>query len=1094
MVVELIIVLTKAFPGPTKESVEDRVAELSKREELLWLLTHAKTKPQHDASIHIFSPRRSLRHVRSRRYSGELAATLPPECQFPLTVLPVYYLSAVEMNGVQNRKFHNIEKPFPGCLGRMVNLFDLTAGVTGNRLLADKPHHDASSLSRSQSDVARITSPFGDQIEDKLIVSDLTRTSSKRKINGTPIKMLIDQEMSKEIDSKHNPPNVVAKLMGLEALPQEDPNLALQRSHRKDYSLHTCGHSEIPFEYWQHEDRFMDKEMLHEVHKSPEQIDYKDIYEIWRHSQRTSCTRDNSPERGWTEDVNGKKMALIRQKFMEAKRLSTDERLRQSREFNEALEVLSSNKDLLIRFLDSQNLYELQSTPPPETKRITVLKPSKMVDNGKSSLQGKNEKQIKRPSGVAQVAVWDEKNPGYCPASQKAGEYPVQATRIVVLKPSSGKTREIKAVASPTPSTPQHMQSGNIYLGAEDAGVLEPRKVAKEITQEVHENVMGHQRDEPLYSSVFSNGYTGDESSFNKSDNEYAAGNFSELEVTSPSPKHSWDYINQCGSPYSPSSFSRASCSPESSVCREAKKRLSERWAMMASNKGPQEQRHLRRSSTLGEMLALSDIKKSVTSEAETLNKDQEFKESASCSSKFNEEICVGSSPKNLPRSKSLPVSSTVYETGLSVEVCDFEAGKAHGSKELLKAKSTKSSFKGKVTSLFFSRNKKSNKEKSSLSQCQNDSQSTITETSVSPANSPENLRDDASQSFSIGAFGECLLPALYESSGKNYSDSGSKGQQGAISLEHGFTVSKPIVSGISSENQDQPSPISVLDPAFEEYDNAAQESFHCMKDGQRGTWGALKSNLIDKSPPIESIARTLSWDDSCAEVVSPYPLKPLMVSLDTKVEEQDWLVFVQKLLSAAGLDDQVQCDSFYSRWHSLDSPLDPSLRDKYANLSDKEPLPEAKRRQRRSNQKLIFDCVNAALVEITGFGSEKNVIGKMCSGNHKRLPEGASPLLADLIVAQMKELLSSGMRSVWGDCGDGNSLDLERFVRREVVGRGWVELTELEMDNLGEEIERNLLQELVDEAVVDLTARGMEDTIQKQGRWVFSLPLTGFG
>lgn len=187
----------------------------------------------------------------------------------------------------------------------------------------------------------------------------------------------------------------------------------------------------------------------------------------------------------------------------------------------------------------------------------------------------------------------------------------------------------------------------------------------------------------------------------------------------------------------------------------------------------------------------------------------------------------------------------------------------------------------------------------------------------------------------------------------------------------------------------------------------------------------SLKSNLIDKSPPIESIARTLSWDDSCAEVASPYPLRPSSASLDTK---QDWLVFVKKLLSAAGIDDQVQPGSFYSRWHSLESPLDPSLRDKYANLDDTEPqqLHQAKRRQKRSNQKLVFDSVNIALIEITGYVSEKNyLMGSLCSGSHSRvqLPEAAPPPpLVDLIVAQMKELISSAMRSIWVDCGDSNS------------------------------------------------------------------------
>ncbi|KAJ1387218.1 DUF3741-associated sequence motif [Sesbania bispinosa] len=976
------------------------------------------------------------------------------------------------MNGVQNRRVHNVEKPFPGCLGRMVNLFDLTAGVNGNRLLTDKPHHDASSLSRSQSDVARIMSPsFGDQIDDKPIVSDSIRASSNKKINGTPIKMLIDQEMSREIVSKHNPPNVVAKLMGLEALPRGEHNLAVERSRRGDYSQHMCGHSGAPFNHWQLEDRFMDKEMLHEIHPSTEQIAYKDIYEIWLQSQRTS---NATPEReNWTEDVNEKKMALIRQKFMEAKRLSTDERLRQSKEFDDALEILSSNNDLLIRLLDSQNLYELQSTPPAETKRITVLKPSKMIDNEKSSRKGKkNDKHIKKTANAG--ATWEKNSPGYSPASQRVDEFPVQPTRIVVLKPSSVKTHEIKAVVSPTESSPQNMQCGNFYQSPEDDDVLESRKVAKEITQQMHENMRSYPRDETLYSSVFSNGYIGDDSSFNKSDHEYTAGNFSDLEVMSPSPRHSWDYINRCGSPYSSSSFSRASCSPESSVCREAKKRLSERWAMMASTKGPQEQRHMRRSSTLGEMLALSDIKKSLISEIEVINKEQEPSESVSCSRNFNEEICEDGSPKNLPRSKSVPVSSTVYENGLNIEICNNDGSKAHESKELTKSKSMKSSFKGKVTSFLFSRNKKSTKEKSCLSQSKDEPLSTVAETSVSPINSPEVLRDDVSQSFNDGSFGECSLPTLFESSSKTLSDSVSNGQ-GVMSLEPGLTVPKPTVPGISSENQDQPSPISVLEPPFED-DNAAHESLDCMKGGQLGSRVTLKSNLIDKSPPIESIARTLSWDDSCAEVASPYPLKPSLVSLDTKIEDQDWLVLVEKLLSAAGLDDQVQPYSFYSRWHSLESPLDPSLRDKYANFNDKEPQPlhEAKRRQRRSNQKLVFDCVNVALVEITGYGSENYSVGRLWSGGHRRLQvqEGAPAPLVDLIVAQMKELISSGIRSVWGDCGDSNSLVVESVVRKEVVGKGWVELMRLEMDILVKEVEGKLLEELVEDAVVDLTGR----------------------
>lgn len=235
-----------------------------------------------------------------------------------------------------------------------------------------------------------------------------------------------------------------------------------------------------------------------------------------------------------------------------------------------------------------------------------------------------------------------------------------------------------------------------------------------------------------------------------------------------------------------------------------------------------------------------------------------------------------------------------------------------------------------------------------------------------------------------------------------------------------------------------------------------------------------LKSNLIDKSPPIGSIARTLSWDDSCAETATPYQLRSSLVSTGAKEEEKDWLALVQSLLSAAGLNDGVRCDSFFSRWHSLNSPLDPSLRDKYANVNGKETMQmhEGKRRQLRSSRKLVFDCVNAALADCTGYGSDTSVRSTSCGGPHERLMEGDSPLLEDLLWARMKEWFSSEVRCVSGDEGDSNSLVVEGVVRKEVVGKGWAEQMSLEIDNLGAEIEGKLLQELVEEAVVDLTGR----------------------
>ncbi|KAF8006247.1 hypothetical protein BT93_K0514 [Corymbia citriodora subsp. variegata] len=674
------------------------------------------------------------------------------------------------MYGSQNRKVHNFEKQFPGCLGRVVNLFDLSAGVTSSRLLTDKPHPYGSTLSRSLSDMATTFAPtFGDQTEEKKTVLNSRRISSSQKSMGTPMKMLIAEEMSKEVESKNCPPNVIAKLMGLDTLPQQQPHSVDRRSQSEGSLQHRLGNLEIAAEYWQGERGFLDKQMQHKVLKY-EENDYRDFYKSSPQSKKNSVSGKEQQKGRYRDCTNEKKMALVRQKFMEAKRLATDENLRQSKEFHDALEVLSSNKELFLKFLQepnsmfSEHLYELQHISMPlETKRITILRPSKMVDDDKYSMpRKKNENLTKIPTLVPAQDGWDKYKSNYSSAytCQNVNDCPSQPTHIVVLKPSTMKAHDLKAVASPTSGSQRIVSDENTIEEAEDDGVQQSGEV-KELPGQMHENVAGHRRDETLLSSVFSNGYIGDDSSFNKSENGYAVGNLSDSEVMSPASRHSWDYINRVGSPYSISSFSRASYSPESSVCREAKKRLSERWAMMTSNQNSQDQRHVHKgSSTLGEMLALSDTKKSVRREEDGSKKEQEQLGSSSpLNSNLSKEELVVASPKNLSRSKSVPVSSSLYGNNLSPETPNPQAGQSDVPKQLIK-KSVGSSLKGKVSSLLFSKNKRLSKGKSNVSQSKD-------ETPGCSTYQHEQINFDSSECVEGKISEECLSPRQHGSVSK---------------------------------------------------------------------------------------------------------------------------------------------------------------------------------------------------------------------------------------------------------------------------------------------------------------------------------------
>jgi hypothetical protein len=52
--------------------------------------------------------------------------------------------------------------------------------------------------------------------------------------------------------------------------------------------------------------------------------------------------------------------------------------------------------------------------------------------------------------------------------------------------------------------------------------------------------------------------------------------------------------------------------------------------------------------------------------------------------------------------------------------------------------------------------------------------------------------------------------------------------------LQAGLSVTKPVMPGDMSENQDQPSPISVLEPPFED-DNRSLEASGYMRPDHQG-------------------------------------------------------------------------------------------------------------------------------------------------------------------------------------------------------------------------------------------------------------------
>lgn len=205
---------------------------------------------------------------------------------------------------------------------------------------------------------------------------------------------------------------------------------------------------------------------------------------------------------------------------------------------------------------------------------------------------------------------------------------------------------------------------------------------------------------------------------------------------------------------------------------------------------------------------------------------------------------------------------------------------------------------------------------------------------------------------------------------------------------------------------------------------------------------------------PIESVTRTLLGVESIA-------LEPSTVPFNTA--EGQWFSFVQELLLAAGLDHE-KFDTVFARWHSPEIPLDPSLLEKCMDQKlEFKLLNEAKRRQQRSEYRLLFDCVNVALLDMV---KSRIYAVPLTSACYKPVNAGAP--VTEEVRTQLREWFSGQAR--WHCAETDTSLIVDRDVRGEVVGRGWERMVALEVEGIGKEIERKMLEELVEEALADLT------------------------
>ncbi|XP_057815909.1 uncharacterized protein LOC131029439 [Cryptomeria japonica] len=677
-------------------------------------------------------------------------------------------------------------KEQPGCMGGIISLFDFNHHPSGRKLITEKAHADGSRSSRISFDVANeyLETPKSRDARNEYALTHDTRRnpSTQKKASGIPMKALIAEEMTKEFESKRRTPGVVARLMGLEAMPAEtllgehsqeldnDPQKIISAKQQQQPKSN-CDGRKSP-----QKSRASGSKPIQEISLSVSQLKTSNCPDQRAHScidqsqekQREELcqefetledlkSRDCSNAQQLDEQniqpvekhmlvhekLDEPDMALEHQKFVDAKNLVADEKLQQSKEFLDALEVLQSNRDLFLKFLQEPNsfftkhLQEFQSTPQtPETMKTKMksanarktaeeLKTEDISRGQYPTEDKKHDKQFQKQKGPRSLTGKEEELQVKSPSSGTKDRYkqysiesaPVKGdacalpTRIVILKPGPGSASNARSPSSPSWSprseasfrslgkgdrastrdflqevrerlrlglreyrkddskVPQDGDHGQIKDGPKD-----PKEIAREIARHVRESVARDLTHKPIEMGEVStsfNNFISKRNLLNQS--RISSGETcvsSDTEVSTPVTKHSLDHTKRSDVPMSQPANKWHSF--ESTVDREAKKRLSERLKMSHVDEDKQQSRG--DVNTLGKILALQEDKKpicrskspqnkkirNVVEEGEQLYGQVRHEVGANCTyhrdGDENRDII---SPKSLGKSHSGPLSST---------------------------------------------------------------------------------------------------------------------------------------------------------------------------------------------------------------------------------------------------------------------------------------------------------------------------------------------------------------------------------------------------------------------------------------------------
>ncbi|CAN0926692.1 hypothetical protein LINGRAHAP2_LOCUS35490 [Linum grandiflorum] len=777
--------------------------------------------------------------------------------------------------------------------------------------------------------------------------------------------------MSRETESKKRPPSIVARLMGLDGMPTQPPTYKQERRSSENITKRTTVPTEKPHRVTASSSHGSSRK------SSRGEQEFKDVYEVLELSRKAgelSCPLGSANSK-----VAEAEMKFIQQRFMDAKRLSTNGKLQDSKEFHDTIEDLNSNQDLLLRFLENPG-----SMFTKHTRELHCGHRSRVKVSHTQECKGNTEKETPRKSRR-------RPNEDHCnhPYLKEAGQVTLKAskvqseekeksavllpTKIVVLKPNLARVQNsAKSIPSPSSSQSSRRRESE-FRGKKYADDIRPSRY---VSGESRETVTGEVRDSLSSSISFRTsgvrGYAGDESSSCRSGYESA----NESDVTAVPSRHSFERSNRYrGSP---------SRSAESSVSREARKRLSERWKMTHKSVDMGE---VSRSSTLGEMLAITDRKvrpansDSQKSTGKLISRNDNAPSSAEPLGISSRDGWKDPFIESLPRSKSVPTSPA---GGVGSPQVSYRTAKESRLQE--RNKTAKGNF-SQVEGLSSRSSRAPSRKSITLIRTYRDEGDTSPESPLSYINLQKTMSThnhfeqsqlvyegstrDSGLVLETGSSGcdhamenviSCStavnpeLPADIlmkgDSSQSNLEAFASQEQTGPPPQNCLTPVTREPESSASSKEADQPSPVSVLETNFPDNSSSSSDCFESLSADLQGLRLQLKLLKLESETYEEGPMLVSSDEEEFHELSAPH--QGLLLA-----EGSAELSFITEVLLNSGIDD-ADPNTFTATLHSSECPVSlvvfEELEKKYYNKNDTWP---------RHERRMLFDQINSALVVI---------------------------------------------------------------------------------------------------------------------------------